>query len=118
MPRGRTRSQNCAQINRAKRAEELDLRDTVLRVADDGLIQAQAALAKAALAATCRPEDAAKRISEAQDTIKVLRQMLLGYYDIEDRPDLNGKVRQGTLREVPTRAPWWSDGRHVVIEDE
>ena len=80
-----------AQLHRAKRAEEIDLRDSVLKVADKGLQEVERALAQAALAATCRPEDAVERISEAQKAVRSTRRLLIIYYDeprLKERGDL------------------------------
>lgn len=89
--RRRIPAEEGARLHRAKRAAELDLRDTVLKVADKGLQEVEVALAQAALAATCRPERAAERIARAQETIRTLRKLLVTYYDNEEysvRPDL------------------------------
>jgi hypothetical protein len=80
-----------AQLHRARRREELDLRDTVLMVADQGLQEIERALAQAAVAATCRPENAVERIATAQQAVRSTRRLLVTYYDSEEfsaRPDL------------------------------
>ena len=65
------------RLRRARRREELDLRDTVLKVADKGLQDVEQALARAAVAATCRPQDAAERIAEAQLAVRFTRRLLV-----------------------------------------
>jgi hypothetical protein len=91
-PRRRTRSENAAAINRAKRAEEVDLKDNVLRVTDTGLSEVETALVQAALAVDCRPHDAAERIRTAREAVQSCRRLLLIYYDGDHckREDLNG----------------------------
>ena len=68
------------QLHRARREEEVRIRDEVLAVADTILSACEAALAKAALATYCGREPGAE-IRQGQSQIRSARALLRAYFD-------------------------------------
>ncbi|MGH8672805.1 MAG: hypothetical protein ACREVG_00690 [Burkholderiales bacterium] len=70
-----------ARLHRARRADELRVRDTALCTADTGLSQAQLVLARAMFAVARGRPEASSLVAEAALEIKRARHLLRAYFD-------------------------------------
>ena len=78
---GRDPHSESRRLHRARRAQENQLRDQVLAIADTALSAANGHLARAQLAVECGKVDAGKMITEAVNALKQARALLRAFYD-------------------------------------